>query len=362
MTITETDLHTAVPLPQMPSPSAVFLDPSSASFGQDAAGRPGAPRTNRLAIASLVLAVAGIPLFGLLTGLVAIVLGSLALGAIRTTRQRGTGLAVVGVILGMGDMIGWMIFLAVTLSQPHRALDIDNFEPDVAAFENLVPHIRRAMKANAWIETEHRAGVPLGIGSGVVLQMEDGNALIVTNRHVVDPGFDAEAPNQAAGEMSSDHLGVRLIGEPVRPGRVVWMAPDGIDLALVRVPVSSDQVEAAKYLPTPRLAVGQDVFAIGNPQGLGWTHTGGVISQFRRQKQSGRDLRIIQTSTAINPGNSGGGLYDAGGTLIGINTWTNDKRFSEGLSFAIDFEELLHLAPPPLILDNPTDDTGPDVP
>ncbi len=48
----------------------------------------------------------------------------------------------------------------------------------------------------------------------------------------------------------------------------------------------------------------------------------------------------------MNPGNSGGGLYDKSGTLIGINTWTNDKRSSEGLGFAIALDSLLELDPP----------------
>jgi serine protease Do len=60
---------------------------------------------------------------------------------------------------------------------------------------------------------------------------------------------------------------------------------------------------------------------------------------------SGRETKIIQTSAAINPGNSGGGLYDKAGKLIGINTWTKDKRLAEGLSFAITFTTLLDLAP-----------------
>ncbi|TXT22375.1 MAG: trypsin-like serine protease with C-terminal PDZ domain [Planctomycetota bacterium] len=65
---------------------------------------------------------------------------------------------------------------------------------------------------------------------------------------------------------------------------------------------------------------------------------------------NGRAMKIIQTSAAINSGNSGGGLYDKAGRLIGINTWTKDKRFAEGLSFAITFTTLLELAPADLEL------------
>ena len=65
---------------------------------------------NSLAVASLVVAVLGIPLFGVLTGVVAIVLGSIAIGAIEKAREKGTGLALAGVLLGIADVIGWVVF------------------------------------------------------------------------------------------------------------------------------------------------------------------------------------------------------------------------------------------------------------
>jgi S1-C subfamily serine protease len=107
----------------------------------------------------------------------------------------------------------------------------------------------------------------------------------------------------------------------------------------------------------PRPRVGDPVFAIGNPQGLGWTHTTGTISQYRLQNVGGHRLSVIQTQTAINPGNSGGGLYDNDGYLIGINTWTQDKRVSEGLSFAIALEALSAVPPPMLSLKAGSEDS-----
>ena len=71
--------------------------------------RPPAPSgVNGLAIASFVCALAGIPLFGIITGLVAVVLAVIALGAIRTTSQRGLGLALSGLLLGLADVVGWI--------------------------------------------------------------------------------------------------------------------------------------------------------------------------------------------------------------------------------------------------------------
>jgi S1-C subfamily serine protease len=96
------------------------------------------------------------------------------------------------------------------------------------------------------------------------------------------------------------------------------------------------------------MRIGQTVFAIGNPHHLGWSQTQGVISQLRSQVFGSRKVRVIQTQAAINPGNSGGGLYDHDGFCIGINTWTGDKRVSEGIGFAIALDTLFDLEPPPL--------------
>ena len=71
------------------------------------------------------------------------------------------------------------------------------------------------------------------------------------------------------------------------------------------------------------LQVGQSVFAIGNPFGLG------PIAHLRRHQRVGREIEsvtrrpiqgVIQTDAAINPGNSGGPLLDSAGRLIGVNT------------------------------------------
>ncbi len=96
------------------------------------------------------------------------------------------------------------------------------------------------------------------------------------------------------------------------------------------------------------MKVGQIVFAIGNPHQLGWTQTQGVISQFRIRPIDDRRIRVIQTQAAINQGNSGGGLYDQEGYCLGINTWTADKRITEGIGFAIVLDTLLDLSPAPL--------------
>ncbi len=306
-------------------------------------------RRSRLAIAAVIVGVAGIPLFGVVTGLIAILLGSLALGGIHHTRERGTGLAVTGILLGLADTTGWIVFLSIYFGAGgHLTISLDEFEPDADALNHMAPAVARSARANALVETKIGTGLlgGTGIGSGVILQIEHGSALIVTNRHVVDPKFEAQESTNGKGGLPDGRLQVKLIGQPPHPGRVVWIAPDGIDLALIRVDVDGTGARAASWRPKTELVIGSEVFTMGNPQHLDWTLTSGAISQLRLQKLGERQIHVIQISAALNPGNSGGGLYDKSGRLIGINTWTNDKRFSEGLGFAIALDSLLELDPP----------------
>ncbi len=334
--ITSDEIERAVPLPtRRPVPNATAAPtlhtPST--------------RTSRLAVAAFVTALAGIPFFGPVTGLVAVALGSVALGSLRATGQRGTGFALTGVLLGLVDIVGWVVALGYFMSGPSQVVRLENLQADPAALENLDPVLSRAMHASVLIEAT-RGGWRGGsvIGSGVVLKLENHEALLVTNRHVVD----GEYPGGEANPERLPTVHVLFLGQPPRAGTVTWLAPHGVDLALVRVAGDVPGAQAARWEPGRHARVGDPAFAIGNPHRLGWTHTQGAISQFRKQPSEGYDVRVIQTQTALNPGNSGGGLFDREGYLLGINTWTNDRRVSEGLNFAISLETLLDLHPPGL--------------
>jgi S1-C subfamily serine protease len=309
-------------------------------------------KISRMAIASLVCAIAGIPLFGLVTGLVAALLGVLALGAIHSGARRGIGLALPGLLLGVLDVAGWAYLLSAI---PWHAVAPDAMfsdpPPDLATIQELDPPLQRAMRANVLIRRQHGLALlgGMAIGSGVILRVEGGDALIVTNRHVVDPKFPSDNDNSAAQLARLGRLTVRILGQPDTEGQVIWMAPGQIDLALVRAPCSATSMGQAAFWEKGRtMRVGEPVFAIGNPHDLGWSHTQGVISQFRNRTYDSRRVRVIQTQASINPGNSGGGLYDQEGYCLGINTWTADKSISEGIGFAIALDTLFDLAPPPL--------------
>jgi S1-C subfamily serine protease len=352
--ITSAELERAVPLVSAARPMLGAKSVAPAALPPPLPARPG---WNGLAITSFVCALAGIPLFGIITGVAAVVLAVIALGAIRSSAQRGLGLALAGLLLGLADVVGWIALIVMMLPWSSRELPenlhFSGLPPDLSVIQELPPALQRAMRANVVIE--RRTGLQaLGgkaVGSGVILQLSDGEALIVTNRHVVDDDF----PPSQSDATHADHLtrlgkmSVSLLGQPQLEGRVVWLAPRQIDLAMIRVRCRpSGQARDAAWQRGRPMKVGETVFAIGNPYRLGWTHTQGVISQMRSQDFDLHRVRVIQTQAAINPGNSGGGLYDRDGYLLGINSWTADKSVSEGIGFAIALDSLLDLAPPAL--------------
>ena len=85
------------------------------------------------------------------------------------------------------------------------------------------------------------------------------------------------------------------------------------------------------------LKVGEDVYGLGAPSGLGLSLSSGLISQLRENE----GVRIIQTDAAISPGSSGGGLFDREGNLVGITTFKFIGEDVEGLGFAIPADIVL---------------------
>ena len=92
------------------------------------------------------------------------------------------------------------------------------------------------------------------------------------------------------------------------------------------------------------------MFAIGNPFGLDWTLTTGIVSALDRSlpgEAGGPAIdHLIQTDAAINPGNSGGPLLDSAGRLIGINTAIySPSGASAGIGFAVPVDTVMRVVP-----------------
>lgn len=157
-------------------------------------------------------------------------------------------------------------------------------------------------------------------GSGVIV---DDRGYILTNNHVIE-----NAQSLTVVLNDGQQFQAKVIG-----------ADPGTDLALVKVDAKG-KLPFAKLGDSSKVEVGEWVVAIGNPRGLDWTVTVGVISAMNRQivsKSSGQTMRgLLQTDAAINPGNSGGPLLNASGDVIGINdAIVSQSGGSEGIGLAI---------------------------
>jgi len=334
------DLHQATPQPAA-RPSVAYGRRRNA-FDGDGSEPAGAARSG-LAMASFITALVGILVIGLVTGLAAVVLAIIAMLRDRG-RRRGLGFAVAGLLIGAFDMLLWVGVIAyyadaLSPTSNHAVLpedlDIRSEEIDAAG-----PVVARALRANVLLTVEGLLSQSLG--SGVVLRMDAGSSIILTNRHVVDSDYNGEDDND---DPPSAPVLVRFVDGVESLGRTIWVAPSGVDLAIVRAAGTSAGARVVSGERGAMPPVGERIFAIGNPHGLGWTFTEGTLSQHRVWRMHGRAVDVVQTTAAVNPGNSGGGLYTKTGHLIGINSVATDKRVAEGLGFAISLESFWAMAP-----------------
>src|SRR5579884_4176699 len=156
-----------------------------------------------------------------------------------------------------------------------------------------------------------------GLGSGFIFA-SDGQ--ILTNAHVVERARRIQVTLADGRKFDAGLVG----------------SDSDVDVAVLRI--GADHLPVAELGRAP-LRVGQLVIAVGNPYGLNWTVTAGVVSALGRTLEAPgvrRMTNLIQTDTSINPGNSGGPLVDSMGRVVGITTAM--MPMAQGLGFSIPLD------------------------
>lgn len=174
-----------------------------------------------------------------------------------------------------------------------------------SAGEDFSGIIEDAIKSVVTIRTD------ISQGTGFIISRE---GYIVTNYHVMENA-------NAAIIISSDgqeHV-VSMIG-----------FNDDLDLALLKIDGNYDKIRLEN---SNSVSVGEKVIAIGNPLGLQFSVSQGIVSAIHREGPNGLEA-YIQTDAALNPGNSGGPLINKEGRVIGINNFKVGG--SESLGFALE--------------------------
>ncbi|CAL9335507.1 hypothetical protein SUDANB95_00158 [Actinosynnema sp. ALI-1.44] len=228
---------------------------------------------------------------------------------------------VVGALNAPGETVG-------TSSSP-VALQTSGSTSDVSAIAaKVLPSVVQVNVVGAQGE---------GLGSGVVLSA-DGR--ILTNNHVVS---------------GAQQVTVTLDDGRTVDAKVVGTDPSS-DLAVVQA-VGVSGLTPATFADSDNVKIGDQVVAIGSPEGLQGTVTSGIVSALDRTvtvpgatRRSNVSYQAIQTDASINPGNSGGPLVNAAGQVVGINSAIyspasdSGQAGSVGIGFAIPANQAKQIA------------------
>jgi serine protease Do len=164
------------------------------------------------------------------------------------------------------------------------------------------------------------------VGSGFVI-LYGTDKYVLTNAHVVADANSIQVVDSAGTTWDAEVVG----------------ADDVVDVAVLRVVGDVSSLASATLGDSDAVEMGDWAIAIGNPLGLSYTVTLGIVSaigrDMRKPDGAGTFYNLIQTDAAINPGNSGGPLVNSRGEVIGINTMITRSTGSgvtiEGINFAI---------------------------
>jgi S1-C subfamily serine protease len=254
------------------------------------------------------------------------------------------GSLVLGVLLGLFVSTGRQRALSPAspraeaepaAAQPRAVTARGDLDPEE---RHTIEIFKEASRSVAYITTQVQRvdfwtrnvfEVPQGTGSGFVW---DDLGHVVTNFHVVQ---DADSAKVTIGVAEYD-------------ATIVGFSRDQ-DIAVLKIPAPRDKLVPIRVGTSNDLLVGQKVYAIGNPFGLDFSLTTGIVSALGRTIQgvSGATIfDVIQTDAAINPGNSGGPLLDSGGRLIGMNTAIySPSGASAGIGFAVPVDTVSRIVP-----------------
>jgi serine protease Do len=163
---------------------------------------------------------------------------------------------------------------------------------------------------------------PRGVGSGFILSTD---GYVMTNAHVVD---------------GADEVYVNLTDKREFKAKVVG-ADKRTDVAVLKI--DAKQLPAVAVGDVSRVKVGEWVMAIGTPFGLENTVTAGIVSA--KARDTGEEIRFIQSDVAVNPGNSGGPLINMRGEVVGINSQILSRSGGfMGISLSIPIDDAVKVA------------------
>ena len=160
-----------------------------------------------------------------------------------------------------------------------------------------------------------------GLGSGYVVRAD---GLIATNFHVIAPGapWQIDFKRKGADKLTQIRDVQLVLADPHR------------DIALLKIDNRLFKLKPLGLGKSAGVVAGEDVVVIGNPGGLDYTITKGIVSNRKRTMPNGCDY--LQTDAGVNPGNSGGPLFNMRAEVIGMVTLKSSTMEKTGFALHID--------------------------
>src|SRR3989338_145625 len=165
--------------------------------------------------------------------------------------------------------------------------------------------IEEALKKVVTVTTDISAGTGFAVGDG---------SYILTNNNVIDQSTLVQVQSYNGEVYTAEIVGFDAIA----------------DLAVLKI---SGDLGGFVIADSDNVVIGEKAVAIGNPLGLSFTVTEGIISALDREGPNGLSS-YIQTDVTLNPGNSGGPLLNKDGEVIGMANFKVGG--AEGLGFALE--------------------------
>lgn len=222
------------------------------------------------------------------------------------------------------------LFAAVPNVSPYPVAPPSTLGKEVAPEPSGTTVYKKAVKSVVYIVCQANGREGYATGAGSIL---DAKGVILTNLHVISGADRCFAFLKPAG------FGANI--EKETPYNLTPFASDRTkDLALIAMTSPPAGLVPILLGEMQDIDVGQEVHAIGHPQGKLWTYTKGVVSQVRLQEKGIPPMvaDVVQTQTPISPGNSGGPLLSSAGKLVAVNTWV--RTDAQNLNFSVAVSEV----------------------
>lgn len=214
---------------------------------------------------------------------------------------------------------------------------VDYSETSVSVAQKVLPSIA-GISIEYQVNTifSSRPSTATASGSGVIISSD---GYILTNNHVV-----SSSSSSSFYQMSeATKITVNLYNDPTEYEAEIIGTDELTDLAVIKI--NKDGLAPAELGDSSSLQIGEFVMALGNPLGLDFSVSCGVVSAVDREitDTDGKKYTLIQTDAAINSGNSGGALVNSKGQVIGLNTLKMSGSGIEGMGFAIPINSTIDI-------------------